>query len=356
MNSLTNEEKDIILDFYFRCGSDERITAARDMIASDPRAADLYASLESTLCQLDHVKYEPCPDNLAAITVARLNLAASAERAYAATAASQESSLIEASRPSIPQERSRKWRTNISDMVAVAAVLLAVFSLAFPSLGKIRQVAWRNGCESRLNTVGAGMISYGNDNDGTLPYASTSAEQGSPWWKIGEQGPKNHSNTRHIWLLVKDDYVPAKNFVCPGRKDSRAVDTQKAQISKFMDFPSRQAISFSFIYMCDERAKRSHNPADVIMSDLNPVFESVFAQPAAYDKDDFGKIFVSDLLLEMMSTSHAGKGQNVLLRNGSISFIKERIVDGDDIFTIKDTEFYSGKEAPCDNDDIFLIP
>ena len=81
MTNLTSEQKDIILSFYFRCGTAEEIDRARDLIASDRRAADLYAELERSLGLLDSVKYEPCPDNLAEITIAKLKLAASAEKA-----------------------------------------------------------------------------------------------------------------------------------------------------------------------------------------------------------------------------------------------------------------------------------
>ena len=81
MPNLNKEEKEVILDFYFRCGDPERINRGRDLIASNPEAAQLYARLEDTLTQLDSVKYEPCPDNLVEITVAKLKLAASSEQA-----------------------------------------------------------------------------------------------------------------------------------------------------------------------------------------------------------------------------------------------------------------------------------
>src|SRR3989339_881959 len=81
MKSLKKEEKDLVLDFYFRCGSDEDIERARDLIATNSAAALLYDRLESTLTQLDHIKYEPCPDNLAELTVTRLKKAASESKA-----------------------------------------------------------------------------------------------------------------------------------------------------------------------------------------------------------------------------------------------------------------------------------
>ncbi len=77
MSSLSKEQKDLILDFYFHCGEEEDINHGRDLIASDPEAARLYADLGETLTGLDSVKYEPCPDNLVELTVAQLKRAAS---------------------------------------------------------------------------------------------------------------------------------------------------------------------------------------------------------------------------------------------------------------------------------------
>ena len=80
MTNLTSTQKDIILNFYFRCGSSAEIDRARDLIAANPAAAELYARLGQTLTQLDAVKYGPCPDNLADLTIARLKAAAAVDR------------------------------------------------------------------------------------------------------------------------------------------------------------------------------------------------------------------------------------------------------------------------------------
>ena len=61
MNKLTQEQQQLILDFYFRCGDLRDIEGGRDLIAASPEAAKLYAGLENTLTDLDHIKYESCP-------------------------------------------------------------------------------------------------------------------------------------------------------------------------------------------------------------------------------------------------------------------------------------------------------
>ena len=64
MSSLSREDKDVILDFYFRCADEESINRGRDLVAANSEAAVLYARLKETLTQLDSIKYGPCPENL----------------------------------------------------------------------------------------------------------------------------------------------------------------------------------------------------------------------------------------------------------------------------------------------------
>ena len=351
MNSLNKEEKNIILDFYFRCGSEERINQARDMIASDQRAARLYARLEETLTQLDNIKYEPCPDNLAEITIARLKLAASSQQAHL------ESLLAAEQRKGKLASATTKrtfWR-NISEVAAVAAVILVVVGVYFPATSNMRQIALRSKCNAQMARIGTGIASYANDNNGILP--SVEMTPGSAWWKVGHQGIENQSNTRHIWLLVRKDYVKNTDFNCPGRKDVKADALDLAQVAQYNDFPSRQSINYSFKFMSGRNVKQKRNNRAVLLSDLSPIFEKIFNNKGMLGKaDEFTGVVISEQLRNKMSSNHAGKGQNVLFGDGSSSFKKTRKIFGDDIFTVKGMNIYFGREAPYDEDDIFLAP
>jgi hypothetical protein len=356
MKSLSQEEKDIILDFYFRCGSQERIDKARDMIASDERAAKLYARLEDTLVQLDHVKYEPCPQNLVDLTVARLKLAASAEQASLEKllAAEQQKSF---QAQTIAATIRRSFWKNIAEVAAVAAVILVVVGVYFPATSNMRQIAWRNRCNAGLSRVGAGIAGYRNDHNSALPAVNMTA--GSPWWKVGEQGEENQSNTRHIWLLVKGGYVKAEDFVCPGKEDGKPATMDIAQIQKYNDFPNRRSVNYSFMLMGNKMAKQieKRGAKTVMLSDLNPVFEKIFNDNGLLNEsDEFTRVLISRQLMEMMSTNHKNKGQNVLFGDGASKFKKDRVIFGDDIFTLKDKSIYSGREMTFDIGDIFLAP
>ncbi|MHC4157114.1 MAG: hypothetical protein ACYST6_19660, partial [Planctomycetota bacterium] len=192
------------------------------------------------------------------------------------------------------------------------------------------------------------------DNDGKMPAVPTAA--GAPWWKVGYQGRENHSTTRNMWLLVKGRYVEPKNFSCPGRPKQLVIQIDPAQFSAYNDFPRRDHISYS-VRICCKKAQRSA-PAKpkILMADLSPVFESL--------PDDFNKPFklvLSEDLLIANSANHNRRGQNVLLCDGSVMFMKQRHteISGDDIFTLMEMRPGSeitGCEIPSRETDNFLAP
>jgi prepilin-type processing-associated H-X9-DG protein len=67
-------------------------------------------------------------------------------------------------------------------------------------------------------------------------------------------------------------------------------------------------------------------------------------------------VLLTDQLKKMCSPNHGARGQNVLYCDGSVEYVKQRIVNGDDIFTIRGVEAYTGTEMPLDENDIFLVP
>lgn len=360
METLTREQKDIILDFYFQCGPEEDIDKARQLIATDLRAAELYSSLEDSLCQLDSEKYGPCPDNLTEITIAKLQLAASAETAKAETENAglktllqKEHTKIQEPAPAPALTARRNFLSNIYDIAAVAAVIIVISLVGFPSFSYMRQKSQQNVCNANMFRVGLGLANYTNDNN-SLPFLATAA--GKPWWKVSRPGQQNHSNTRPLWLIVKNGYLDPKDFTCPGRADARNINFDFTDPQRFSDFPSRKYISYSFILISAKNAKRKVTASDIMLADRNPLFERIFEQSPNFDADEFEKLILNEQLQKMMSISHRGKGQNILFGDGAVFFKKSRVISGDDIYTITGQNEYSGCEAPSTKDDTFLIP
>ena len=343
MGNLSKEDKEVILDFYFHCGSQEHIDRGRDLIAGNLEAAELYAQLEVSLKGLDSIKYEPCPDNLVELTVARLKQAADASQARLTNLLSQEQSKK-------VTNRSRFW-VNMGEMLATAAVILFFASVFIPSLNMARQKSWQQLCGMQLQRIFQGVNSYTNEHDGQLP--SVASVTGSPWWKVGYQGSENHSNTRNMWLLVKDGYVDHTDFVCPGKRQGRVLQFDPTQAQYYNDFPARKYVTYSFRIICPNTKAVNLGEGSVLMSDLNPIFEKL---PNDYSQQL--RIKLTKQLFNTNSCNHNRKGQNVLFGDGSFRFTKSRQIgiSSDDIFTLQNTDVYQGTELPTCETDAFLAP
>ena len=220
----------------------------------------------------------------------------------------------------------------------------------------MRQHYYKVACANNLRKIGDGFAQYANDHNDQLSEAAVQA--GSPWWKIGYQGPEAHSITRYPWWqLVKEGYVDGKVFVCPGNIGAEPIQYDPAQMSDLRDFPSRNNVTYSFVLICNKNADTAQRDCKVFAGDGNPVFREIPTNKSIDDGlNEFEKILLDQHLKQALSTSHRSKGQNILNRDGSVKWICVRIVNGDDIYTINGVDEYTGNEVPKDIRDIFLVP
>ncbi len=357
MSRLSKENQDLIMDFYFRCGDEEAINRGRDLIASNPEAADLYAKLEATLTELDHIKYEPCPDNLVDLTVARLRQVSDGQARLA--------ELFHVELQKTPDPSIEAWPTrkrlifhNFFKVAAVAAVFVLVSGIGLPVFSNMRQSSWKTVCTANLGQAGQGIARYSEDHEGQLPYVPMIA--GSPWFRLGEQGNENQSNSRHIFQLVKGGYIPQNILVCPGHKGAVSVRGDAKALAQQDDFPCRKYISYSYILLCD---KVRPNPSGtlVILADRSPLFGNLCYCSSCQSKNrntlHSPLARLDQAIADRMSMNHRGTGQNVLRFDGSTSFVMDRLIGGDDMYSIQGVNEYQGFEIPCmDKGDIFLAP
>ncbi len=369
MDKLTQEQQQLILDFYFRCGDPKDIEGGRDLVAASRGALKLYAGLERALTDLDHIKYEACPDNLVDLTIARLKLMATSSkksnaRLHQLLEHEQTASSLLTSEPARqrstlanPPRNSRFLRPLFEVLAAVASIAL-VAGILFPSFGFARDKYWQVACQNNMRVLGAGFASFVKDNDrNNNGLSEVRVKAGSPWWKIGDQGRQARSNTRYPFMLIKGGYVDGRAFVCKGNKNAELLKHQTVTITQLYDFPSHKNISYSFTLFCDKNTDPLLCAQKIIASDLNPVFQKIRCEKSIFQgMDEFDKLQLNEQLKQSMSTNHGGRGQNLLYGDGSVKYVRSRVLNGDDIFTVSGVDVYTGREVPAGSNDIFLAP
>ena len=352
MSSLSREEKDLILDFYFHCGDDDKINKGRDLVAANPDAAVLYAHLGDTLTQLDSIKYEPCPENLVDLTVARLKLAASSGHTQLHKLLEFEQQKPSDTHPigvvSVGDKtyRTMGLRQNLLKVTAMAAMILVAASIGWPTLTNMRFKAMQTACANSQRRLGAGIGRYAKEHDGQLPLTSAglsgSTDQGA--W-----------NTTAPFGLIKGGYVSAEDFICAGSKYAKPLTLTTEQINKLNDFPSRCNSSFSIRVRGEKAIRLSDGSQCILLSDRSPVFEDCYTTSSTRT-NTIGQVRVNEELLKRLSSNHNRKGQNLLFGDGSVRFMKVRVMGDDDIYTIKGVLIYKGQETPREPEDVFLAP
>jgi len=341
MSPLNNHQKQLLFDYCIGLTSEKETAEAEAMISDSQEAADIHSKLKAALAPLDAIRLQPCPNELAERTILRLNNLARSSQI-------QLEQLLAGEQAKSAAVKGTFWRS-LSKIATAAAVFLVAWGTFQTSANYVRHRYRRNRCQAQLGNIFRGLGGYVADNDGKLPVIVTTA--GSPWWMVGRPGTEDYSNTRCMWRLVKGDYVGPADFVCPGREQKRVIRFE-LEVKKYNDFPGRQYITYSTRICCKEPTVEML-AKKVLMADLSPLFEAL--------PQDFSKgldIQVDRELLNVNSSNHNYAGQNILLGDGSIRFLKTRFfgITQDDIYTLQNILFYNGTERPSCEEDSFNAP
>jgi hypothetical protein len=344
MTMLNSQQKQLLFDYCLGLTTEETSAEAQALIASNTHAAEIYAKLKTALSPLKTLESEPCPDSLAEGTIWRLTNAARSSQLRL------EQLLADEQAKSVTDKR-RFWK-NWGEITATAAAIIFIAAVFLAPLNLARQKSQQLACMAQLQRIGQGINAYSADHNGQLPAVATTA--GSPWWKVGYQGKENHSNTRHVWLLVKGNYVQPADFICPGGiRSCQMPKLTPSEMQNYNDFPSRKYVTYSFRIKCTKSPRPDSQGRQVLIADLSPLFEKL---PADYSRPL--KIQITPDMLNSNSVNHNRTGQNILLCDGSAEFAKTRDIgtSKDDIFTLQNTNIYEGTEMPSCEADAFLAP
>jgi hypothetical protein len=290
-----------------------------------PRA-DKIANLLATL---DHLPDHPAPDLLTAKTLAAIERARQQDRF-----SQQIEALARGSTGLGPG-------ISLRDLAAAAAVLLISFSLLWPLLSSQRGTARQIACQANLGLAGRAFASYAADHNGAMP--ATQARLGDPWWITGDADPQGNarSNSAHFFVLIRNGYIPLASVRCA---DNPAAPIHLPASAR--DFPSYAAVSFSYQNQYTAHKPRiTTGPVIAILADKNPFFEP-------------GKYRI-ELRPDTNSANHTSRGQNVLTTDGQVAWLSNpTLTTGDNIFHAGDEglDNYTGREAPADERDSFLVP
>lgn len=340
MIPLNNQQKELLFDYCLGITSEAESAQAQELVFSNEQAAKLVNSIKASLSPLESIIPEECPAELAEGTVWRI-------KQTLRTSQVGLNELLKAE-----QKRETGFWHDILGRLATAAVFVVVGS-ALITGGRMatnyaHQMYWQTRCGSQMASLFGGLSNYKNDNNGQIPLASF---PGIPWWKVGDQGLENVSNTRKMWILAKDGYSQPNAFMCPATV-LRTSCGFNCNAKEYNDFPKRYLVTYSFRIGCPKAAGLDQMGRQVIMADMSPIFVNVSAQEKELN------ISLSDALMKKNSPNHGERGQNVLFCDGSVVFVKERYADVsmDDIYTIQGRRTYQGIEVPTSQADVFLAP
>lgn len=333
MSSVSNDQKQLLFDYSFGLTSDTQSDEVQALIFASAEAAEIYGHIQALLKPLDSIDPEPCPDELAERTISRLaNIASSGHQGLEELLADEQARPITV--------KVGFWR-NVSEMVAVAAAVMIIAGVLLPIFNRERQRYWKQRCQSQLSSIFGGLTNYAKDHDGRAPAITAGANK--QW------------NTQALYLPMKLGYIKDPScFVCPGRDCGQPLRFDMSKVAEYDDFPLRGYVTYSPRKRCPDSAMKQGLCDGPILSDRNPIFDD--DGPAETFKKRLDKA-----IMRANSRNHRGKGQNVLYGDGSVRFIRIRLIANDDIFTLKDgmrngDELSERETLPTYDGDIFLAP
>lgn len=150
----------------------------------------------------------------------------------------------------------RKGFTLIELLVVVAIIALLI-SILLPSLARARELAKRTVCASNMGNIGKGLVIYANNNSDSLPAAGPfNAGLVKYVDKIGNDFDSNDftaaenddqvSNTRHLYLLIRNEDFAPKSLICPSSDDTPIPDLDDPACPGCWDFPDYNNMSYGY--------------------------------------------------------------------------------------------------------------
>ena len=338
MTELSIQQRQLITDYHLGLLDESEVAEVQRLLAESSQAQDFLQRLQAVLAPLKSLREPKAPDSLVAMTLARVNSAASLQTASPLKMAPEQFD----SAPARPR------LLRMPELITIAASIALALGFLFPVIRQWRQLALRQSCAFQQASIGTGLRSYAADHDGNLPRLP--ANEGKTWMRAARLGRKR-TDTSNLFILVKAGYAKPQVFICPAVKHSS--DSVRYVIHKRTDFPTESAVSYSYQNMFGpHRPTLSSPPGFAILADRNPLL-ALGKRPTE-----------ATVFLHLTSPNHGSdRGQNVLRLSGSVDWSEtdDAGFKGDNIWKPADfssdrTASLQGQEVPANAEDSFLGP
>jgi len=243
----------------------------------------------------------------------------------------------------------RGWKMRLADVVSIAAMLLIIGSVALPAINGVRNKQQMLACETNMQSSARAMGTYAGDHADYLPMA-TAGFGGGSWMDVGT---RDRSNSANLYTMVRTGYESLDELACAGNPRAARGEPEPGA----WDWRSMNEISYSYRIMPRGGIRISMKVPTttqvVVTADRSPVTLRAARGLA--------------IIPEANSPNHRQRGQFVLRLDGSSSWEKSPVVDGDNIWLPRQIEqvirqarehlgLIQGTEMPESTTDAFVGP
>jgi len=278
----------------------------------------------------------------------------------------------------------------ITDLLAIAAMLMLVAAIGVPTLERARELSKRLTCAVNLKSLGGAAEVYADANRGrwmTPPFKQGAINlngiyylcEGSDSTDIacvgyGRSGsstsdiPNNPgggstimSTTRAYWMLVRSGGVAVDQFVCPSSLQD--IPDSTTNVDPYYDFQEFNNISYGFqvpFGPVEVRARQGRDHRMIFAADKGPYYrDGAFPEPQ-FSGPGGGPLQLGDppqYWRGFNSPNHGGQwngdGQNALFADGRVEYHRNPAIgiDHDNIYTLITDEW-----GILPNNRIFGVP
>lgn len=276
------------------CSDDRRLLDALVDVGFDARALEPLSDIDRrrvqrlmSMFQLLHdYPVEDADDSLVDATMARINRYEQ-QRTERMRFDAQEAVEVASTGD---DGRRRFLRVPLPDFITVAAVLLIGVGVGWPILNTVQQNSIDQRCANNLRKMNIAFSDYAADYNGAMPTAQAGLHNS---WNVLAH------NVVNLSPLLENGYCELNHLNCPGHEGEVG-----ASYSYQWQVPGRR------ITWDDGRR------VSVVLGDRNPLIDAArrgrYAPPLT------------------VSLNHGGRGQNVLWNDGSIVWLDQPVVGGND--------------------------